>query len=118
MSELRKIFKNRIAWEHYGKKWIKLTFKEQMILRTKFKDQFEYFKNIERQTGHDSTLLKGDMKMDNETDHDLLIQMDVKLDELKLQFTNHLKHHATYTYLAFATMLGLIGTLITFILTK
>lgn len=30
---------------------------------------------------------------DNLSDHDLLLCLDVKLSELKIQFSNHLKHH-------------------------
>lgn len=49
--------------------------------------------------------------MNDEERDRLLTCIDIKLQELKKQFENHLRHHATYTYLAFATMLGLIGTL-------
>jgi len=47
-----------------------------------------------------------------DSDHDLLIKVNVKQDMLMNQFNNHLKHHRVYTLLAFSTSLGLIVSLI------
>ena len=46
-------------------------------------------------------------------DHDLLICIDVKLGELRTQFSNHLKHHwaVTITLLSI-TLTSLISTLV------
>ena len=52
--------------------------------------------------------------MNEDERNELLIRMDVKLDELKLDFDNHLKTHAKYTYLALATALGMIVSMILF----
>jgi len=46
--------------------------------------------------------------MDNRNDHDLLIEISTKLDELKAQFNNHLVHHGKYSYLVIATLIGLV----------
>jgi len=43
---------------------------------------------------------------------EMLIRMDVKLDELKTDFQNHLATHSKYTYLAISTALGMIATLL------
>lgn len=46
-------------------------------------------------------------------DHDLLIRMNEKLDELKLQFNNHLSHHFRYNIMAWGIALAaLIGLLV------
>lgn len=37
------------------------------------------------------------------TDHDLLIQLNVKLDLIDKQFTNHLQHHWSITLMAIST---------------
>jgi len=50
--------------------------------------------------------------------NELLIRMDVKLDELKNDFDNHLKTHAKYTYLALTTALGMIISLILVLMNK
>jgi len=45
------------------------------------------------------------------SDHDLLIRINVKLDELKLDFENHLTDHKKYMVMAWSTTTGLIVTL-------
>lgn len=54
---------------------------------------------------------------DRQTDHDLLICIDVKLKELKNNFTNHLQHHFRYSIMAWGiaatSLLTAIGALIT-----
>jgi len=47
-----------------------------------------------------------------QNDHDLLTIVNEKLDNLVLQFTNHLNHHKKYTYFIFTAMFGLIIALI------
>lgn len=44
-------------------------------------------------------------------DHDLLIEMNTILKELKTDFDNHLVHHYRYTLLASSVALGAIITL-------
>ena len=47
------------------------------------------------------------------SDHDILIQVNVKLDELKKQFDNHLKHHwAISVTLLSITITSLISVLV------
>ena len=41
-----------------------------------------------------------------------LARIEIQLDRMETLFTNHLHTHAKYTYLAFATLLGMIVTLI------
>ena len=50
------------------------------------------------------------------SDHDLLIAMNEKLDELKKDFENHLQEHKRYMYMAWSTGIGLIITLIVMLL--
>lgn len=46
-------------------------------------------------------------------DHDLLICIDAKLKELKIQFDNHLQHHFRYNIMAWGIALAaLIGLII------
>lgn len=45
------------------------------------------------------------------SDHDLLIRINIKLDELKLDFENHLTDHKKYMAMAWSTAVGLIATL-------
>ena len=45
-------------------------------------------------------------------DHDLLITINVKLDNLNTCFTNHLKHHFRYGFLAWTVAFGAIVSLI------
>ena len=54
--------------------------------------------------------------MSEQSDHDRLICIDVKVSELKNQFTNHLQDHKKYMYFAWMTSVGLIVTLITLII--
>lgn len=51
------------------------------------------------------------MSKQEQSDHDLLIRLDEKLDGLTTQFTNHLKHHFRYNILAWTIALGAIVTL-------
>jgi hypothetical protein len=50
-------------------------------------------------------------EQDKQSDHDLLIRVDEKLDGLIGQFSNHLKHHFRYNILAWTIALGAIVTL-------
>ncbi len=50
-------------------------------------------------------------------DHDLLVCIDVKLKELKLQFSNHLKHHFIISMAACGIALSTITTLAIYIIT-
>lgn len=51
-------------------------------------------------------------------DHDLLVCINVQLAELKLQFSNHLKHHFMIALAAWGTALGAIVTLAIYIITN
>ena len=46
-----------------------------------------------------------------DSDHDILIELKVILEELKKDFDNHLCHHYRYTMLASSVALGAIVTL-------
>lgn len=50
--------------------------------------------------------------MNNQTDHDLLICIDVKLKELREDFKNHLSHHFRYNVMAWSVALGAIVSLV------
>lgn len=45
------------------------------------------------------------------TNKEHLICIDVKLSELKKQFSNHLTSHARYTYLIIASTIGIFASL-------
>jgi hypothetical protein len=45
------------------------------------------------------------------SDHDILIELKVILEELKRDFDNHLAHHFRYSILACSVALGAIITL-------
>ena len=45
------------------------------------------------------------------SDHDLLVEVNTILKELKVDFDNHLQHHFRYTLLACSVALGAIITL-------
>lgn len=45
------------------------------------------------------------------SDHDILIEMNTTLKELKVDFDNHLSHHFRYSILACSVALGAIVTL-------
>jgi len=49
--------------------------------------------------------------MKEQSDHDLLICIDVKLKTLTKHFENHLSHHFRYNILAWTIALGAIVTL-------
>ena len=44
-------------------------------------------------------------------DHDLLVEVNTILKELKVDFDNHLQDHKKYMYLALSTAIGAIITL-------
>jgi len=46
------------------------------------------------------------------SDHDLLTEINIKLEELKEQFSNHLQDHKKYMVMAWSTCIGLVITLI------
>jgi len=50
--------------------------------------------------------------MNIQTDHDLLVCIDVKLKELKKHFENHIKHHWMVTIPLISIIGGLIVALI------
>jgi hypothetical protein len=56
------------------------------------------------------------VKVKVESDHDILIRMDEKLDGLNTGFTNHLNHHWTITVIALSAALtgglSLLGSVI------
>lgn len=49
-------------------------------------------------------------------DHDLLVEMNTILKELKLDFDNHLQDHKKYMFMAWTTSIGLIITLVTLLI--
>ena len=49
-------------------------------------------------------------------DHDTLIRIETKMDNMETQFANHLKHHAAITYLLLAALLANAGAFILFLL--
>ena len=46
-----------------------------------------------------------------DTDHDILIRVETKLEEIKIDFENHLVHHFRYSIMAWGVALGAIVTL-------
>jgi len=47
------------------------------------------------------------------SDHDLLTEINIKLEELKEQFSNHLKHHFLFTLAAWTiTLTALVGLIL------
>jgi hypothetical protein len=51
-------------------------------------------------------------KMINQTDHDLLLRIDERLETVEKNLTNHLDHHFRYSFYAWTACIGLIITLI------
>ena len=49
--------------------------------------------------------------MDDRSDRDLLICLEVKLKELQKDFENHLIHHFRYSIMAWGVALGAIVTM-------
>lgn len=47
-----------------------------------------------------------------QSDHDLLICIDIELRELKKGFENHLQHHLQYSLMAWTATIGLVVALI------
>lgn len=60
---------------------------------------------------------KQNLEIVEDSDHDLLIEMNTILSEMKVQFTNHLQHHSQYLFYSFTVCVGLIVTLITLLIT-
>lgn len=89
-------FKDLVAQQAYNKKWNELSVNQQNKLRSKHKQQFYI-------------LSRKAMKEMNH--HDLLIEMNVILKELKKDFDNHLAHHFRYNILACGVALSAIVTL-------
>lgn len=50
--------------------------------------------------------------MDNRSDHDLLICIEVKLKELQKHFDNHIRHHWAITIPLLMIIAGLVITLL------
>ena len=53
---------------------------------------------------------------DNQTDHDLLVRVDERLENIEVGFANHLEHHFRYAFYAWTACIGLIITLIILLL--
>jgi len=51
------------------------------------------------------------MTDEKRSDHDVLICLEVKLEEIKTDFENHLVHHFRYSIMAWGVALGAIVTL-------
>ena len=54
----------------------------------------------------------------NINDHDLLVRLDIKVDGICKNLTNHLAHHFRINLMAWGAALSAICALIIFILTK
>jgi len=59
-------------------------------------------------------------KMESEkklqSDHDLLLELNVKVADLLIHFTNHLYHHFLYTLAMFTALLSVIGGFVLYFL--
>ena len=51
-------------------------------------------------------------------DHDLLVCIDVKLKELKIQFTNHLRHHFAVNIVLLTSTLSLAAAVLVLVIKK
>jgi len=89
-------FKNLVAQQAYNKNWEELFTHQQDELRSKHQQQFYILSRRARK---------------EMSDHDILIELKVILEELKKDFDNHLSHHFRYTLLACSVALGTIVTL-------
>lgn len=99
---IRTKFKNLVAQQVYNKKWNELSATQQNELQSKHRQQFYILSRRVRK------------EMSNKTTpnhHDLLIEMNIILKELKKDFDNHLAHHFRYNILACSVALGAIVTL-------
>ena len=56
--------------------------------------------------------------MPSETIKERLVRMEVKQDNLLLQFTNHLKHHQLFAKVLLGAVLSLTGSLIVMLIKK
>ena len=45
-------------------------------------------------------------------DHDLLIRIDERMEDMEKQFANHLQHHFKYSILAWTVTLGALVTMV------
>lgn len=52
------------------------------------------------------------------SDHDLLVSLNVKVEDLSTHFTNHLHHHLLYTIALFTAFLSLVGGIIVYFVTR
>lgn len=93
---IRTKFKDLVAKDNYNKKWDDLSIVEQNDLRAKHRQQFYILSRKARKEMND---------------HDLLVEVNTILKELKNDFDNHLKDHKKYMYLALSTAIGAIITL-------
>jgi len=57
------------------------------------------------------------MAKEERTDHDLLVCLNVKVDNLTEHFTNHLHHHFLYTIALFTAFLSMVGGVVVYLLT-
>ena len=94
-------FKNLVAQRIYNKKWSELSTVQQNELRSKHRRQFDIFSRKVRE---------------GMNDHDLLVEVNTILKELKTDFDNHLRDHKKYMFMAWTTSIGLIVTLITLLI--
>ncbi len=53
-----------------------------------------------------------------QSDHDLLVCLNVKVETLSTHFTNHLHHHFLYTMALFTGFLSLVGGVIVYFVTR
>ena len=56
--------------------------------------------------------------MANETDHDLLIRIDERVENISSKLCTHLSHHALYTLGVWGAALAAIGALAVPLITK
>ena len=55
-------------------------------------------------------------KNQQQSDHDLLLRIDERLENIETGFNNHLDHHFRYAFYAWTACVGLIITLIVLLL--
>ena len=95
-TAIRTKFKDLISQQVYNKKWDELPIAQQNDLRSKHRQQFYILSRKARKEMND---------------HDLLVEVNTILKELKVDFDNHLVHHFRYNLLAWGVALSAIVTL-------
>lgn len=106
---IRTKFKDLVSRQVYNKKWDKLSATQQNKLRSEHRKQFEFL--AKKYPGESLLEYNRRFTMSDRGDHDLLIEINTTLKELKVDFDNHLVHHFRYNILAWSIAAGAIVTL-------